>query len=670
MLSKKTFGAPKVGALLFALVLLLGTFSFANAWPDLPPTKAFISGPGLSGQVQITDSNLLTSLRLGGLEDFSKGALAAPKVRGDPYKIIRYFENGTFQMGDLSYYPAANGTASVVYFQDGPMKNGDRSPHNNQWYATIASSEQLLQQFIDTQSGANIASNTNATQAVWLARNVGAARQTIAFDATTNAPRFILPNGLRSADGKAYWAAFHSSGTTALHSFDVTNGAIRASLGLEGDWELGAVSATGKWLALKRTASETDQAAWNKTNTWKTTLALIDAATLKTTRTLSLNGNFDVDALDEARGLFLIEHLPAVKPDHYQVRVYDFGLSKLQDGALVDKRDINEVMAGYPMDAVASPDGRWLFTLYANMREGHAFVHALNLKEGYAWCIDLPSGDGSETTQQHYSLALAPDGHTIYASNALLGTIAIADMLKIGEPRVVRFTAAIDTANKIEPPMRASIVSPDGKHIFMSDGRAVWQYEVATNKVQELKRSTMPIIGLSLNNDSSALRLARADHSVSTLPLNTSNAQAVGSTSQYFQDKCPATLAVNRTFVAPIPYPEKAPYGQFWYGNEKLWTALQPDGKWLQLRYGEKVFWWSQGYVGTKEPQPKLKITAKRLDSDNPPIVLSEQATNAFHQDFGGWAMLSGVQLPEQGCWEIIGEYSGEKLAFVVNVTP
>lgn len=652
-----------------ALLIFIVASSFAQAWPELPPVKALISGPGLQGQVQITDTNLLKSLKLGALEDFSKGALAAPNVKTEPYKIIRYFEDGTFQMGDLSYYPATNNTASVVYFQDGPMKNGDRSPYNNQWYSTIASSDQLLQQFIRAQSGASNILNTPTARSVWLARNVGATHQTIAFDTATNAPRFVLPNGLRSADGSAYWAEFQAGDTTALHSFDVTNGTIRASLGLQGNWGLGAISASGKWLALKRTPSVGEQAEWNKTKAWKTTVALIDTTTRKTTRTISLNGNFDVDALNASGTvLYLIEHLPGVKPDRYQVRAFDLAPGTLRKGALVDKREIDQVMAGYPTDSIASPNGEWLFKLYVGMQEGHAFLHALNLKDGYAWYIDLPSGDGDPATLEKYSLALAPDGNTIYAGNAALGVLASANVMQIGEPRVVKFTPVAKAAEGAS--LHSALVTPDGKNVFVSDGGLLWQYDAVKNRVQELERTLTPIVALGVDATADKLLIAQADHSISTVPLKSGITQATDFSSEQNKSGCDATLATDYTFVAPFPYPESAPYGQFWHGNEKLWVALRPNGKWLQLGYGEKVFWWSQGYVGSGETEPALKVTGKRLDTNGAPIVLSEDATNAFHKDFGGWAMLTGIKVPELGCWEITAEYKGETLSFVVDVTP
>ena len=66
------------------------------------------------------------------------------------------------------------------------------------------------------------------------------------------------------------------------------------------------------------------------------------------------------------------------------------------------------------------------------------------------------------------------------------------------------------------------------------------------------------------------------------------------------------------------------------------------------------------------EPQPRLKVTGKRLDSPAPPL-LSDQANN-------GWvkpeqtAMVTGINFPTLGCWEITGRYQDDELTFVVWV--
>ncbi len=138
-------------------------------------------------------------------------------------------------------------------------------------------------------------------------------------------------------------------------------------------------------------------------------------------------------------------------------------------------------------------------------------------------------------------------------------------------------------------------------------------------------------------------------------------------------DSCPITRPQNPVFTPPPPWPPQAPYGEFWYGTEDLWTSLHPDGTWQALPrdtagYSQKVWFWKKGYNGRDEPDPKLTVTGRRLDGSAPPLVALD-ATNGYSGDFN-WAMLVGVDIPTLGCWEITGHIGGHELSFVVWVAP
>jgi len=137
---------------------------------------------------------------------------------------------------------------------------------------------------------------------------------------------------------------------------------------------------------------------------------------------------------------------------------------------------------------------------------------------------------------------------------------------------------------------------------------------------------------------------------------------------------CPVTLPTNPAFTAPEPYWPNAPWsGIFWFGTEHLWTALQNNGVWEGLPYTEqgytqKIMWWSSLYVLKDELQPALVVLGKRLDADAPPLK-SYGATNASAKDIGD-AMLTGVDFPTEGCWEVTGQYKKTGLTFVVWIAP
>ena len=115
--------------------------------------------------------------------------------------------------------------------------------------------------------------------------------------------------------------------------------------------------------------------------------------------------------------------------------------------------------------------------------------------------------------------------------------------------------------------------------------------------------------------------------------------------------------------------PSKAfPPADHWYGSERLAVVLPPDGIWRGMgpthNFRDKLFWWSAGFKPGSESN--LKVAGVRLDGDAPAATIS-RVTTAHAESLGGWTMLVMVEFPSAGCWQITGEYLGEKLTFVVE---
>lgn len=139
---------------------------------------------------------------------------------------------------------------------------------------------------------------------------------------------------------------------------------------------------------------------------------------------------------------------------------------------------------------------------------------------------------------------------------------------------------------------------------------------------------------------------------------------------------CPVTRPPSPPFVPPSPYPaEPDPYS-FWYGTGKLWTALPLDGTWQGLphytpdapEYRQKTFWWRQGYHWLSEPNPRLVIRGRRLDS--PAVFVTTCVSNGFREQDLRSFMVAGIDIPTLGCWEITGQYGDDKLSYVIWVAP
>jgi hypothetical protein len=181
------------------------------------------------------------------------------------------------------------------------------------------------------------------------------------------------------------------------------------------------------------------------------------------------------------------------------------------------------------------------------------------------------------------------------------------------------------------------------------------------------------LITLSTANCASATADYRMPTDVPVPSSLTATAQAEAAASVPPAD-CPVTLPGKATFQAPEPYSPDAPWeGIFWYGTTGLWTALYTNGVWDGLPdnpggYTQKIMWWSDRYVLRDEPQPALIVSGRRLDAESPPLKF-DGATNAFAEDIGD-AMLTGVDFPTLGCWEITGQYKKSELKFVVWIAP
>lgn len=354
--------------------------------------------------------------------------------------------------------------------------------------------------------------NTVQPEELFLVRPEGAKGSLIAYDLSTGRESFRLPAGLASTNGKHYYVATALPMSTLLQVFALPGGGLARDLLLHGRWSLSAVSHTGRWLALTRIPGRTEKEEWTRNGQWQTEIRIIDGTSGQLINELRLDGNFEVETISaDGRALFLIQHLPAVNPDHYLIRLYDVQAGALQHNPLIDKRaPIDQVMAGLAWDGIASPDGRWLLTLYLSTRRNAAFIHALNLHHRFPVCIDLPSGDGDFTRLKHYTLALAPGGAMLYAANPALGIVAEVDMRSLTVKRTVTFEPASEAAGEYEAqaPASRSVISHDGRLLYFAGRSTIWVYDTKEDTVRDPIDAGVDVVGLGLSDDGSRLYVA------------------------------------------------------------------------------------------------------------------------------------------------------------------
>jgi len=134
-----------------------------------------------------------------------------------------------------------------------------------------------------------------------------------------------------------------------------------------------------------------------------------------------------------------------------------------------------------------------------------------------------------------------------------------------------------------------------------------------------------------------------------------------GSVSASAEIACPRTVGSDS--LGP-PFPDSS----HWYGSESFAVQLPPDGTWPTTSPGAliavKLFWWSSGFKPGMESN--LTVTLRELNG-RPVNAVVSRPTSAGAKSLGGWTMLTGIDFPDAGCWEITGRYLGQELKFVVE---
>jgi hypothetical protein len=124
-----------------------------------------------------------------------------------------------------------------------------------------------------------------------------------------------------------------------------------------------------------------------------------------------LRGAYGFDALSpDGSTMYLVHNFFGRKRrGGYEVRALDLATQRLLPHPIVDPEEPDERMQGSPVSRVASPDGRWAYTLYTG---SETFLHALDTVRGRAVCVDLPHLDFLREPFQ-LRLRLSEDGGEI-----------------------------------------------------------------------------------------------------------------------------------------------------------------------------------------------------------------------------------------------------------------
>lgn len=240
------------------------------------------------------------------------------------------------------------------------------------------------------------------------------------------------------------------------------------------------VSADGSTIVLVEDRAE------NAAPATVTRFAIVERSLRSDPRIVELPGVFDFDTLSpDGSILYVAEHVPGPLAGRYQVRAIDTATGVMRDTIIVDKRNVDGEMAGWPIDQELRSDGVVL-TLYRGAE--YPFIHALHTPEAWAVCIALPTRGMDDAATTDWGVVATPDGRSTLAINATLGMIVDIDPGELSVRRVVDFepTAGRGGFRLVKfghiaagAVGRRVVATPDGSAVFAAGARGIVRIETA-----------------------------------------------------------------------------------------------------------------------------------------------------------------------------------------------
>lgn len=285
-------------------------------------------------------------------------------------------------------------------------------------------------------------------------------------------------------DWSTVFSTKSSGRNTILEARNSATGEIGSSVSIPGTLSVRVASRDGSQVALMPPLPA-GSSPWVPEPRRTTTIVLADPSEGNQPMRFELKGNFEPEAFStDGRKLYLISYVPPTAPVAYRVAQLDLTTGKTSPVSA--GKGVVETMSGTRLEQLAPPDGSFLFTLYttqppgyAEVRAAHgrpvAFVHTLNLDEGWAHCIGLPKelwgGDPADE-----AMAVSPDGRFLYVVDTARDVVAVVnmDLDNWGEMR----TETVDFAPSGRGETQAA-VAPDGT-LFVATGSEVARVDTTT----------------------------------------------------------------------------------------------------------------------------------------------------------------------------------------------
>jgi len=174
-------------------------------------------------------------------------------------------------------------------------------------------------------------------------------------------------------------------------------------------------------------------------------------------------------------------------------------------------------MAGYPLGQVRRADGS-VFTLYRGL--DHPFIHALNTREGWALCLDLPDTRASDDAAANdWGIAQSASDGAVYAANASLGLILQIDPVDYAIRRLNQVQPLAGAGIVLAkfghedsgPVGRRVVVAPDGGTIYAAGAGGILAVDATNLAARGRFEKGHPVNGLAVTVDGGTLYALLAD---------------------------------------------------------------------------------------------------------------------------------------------------------------
>lgn len=337
------------------------------------------------------------------------------------------------------------------------------------------------------------------------------------IDGATGSVLSTIPGGVPAPDWSAVYTAASRDGSTAITAIDPLSGATISTVRVRGDLAIRAVSGLGGPVALMAPSPE-GTSAWSPQGRAFTGLVVASPRDGSVER-FRLRGNFEPEAFStDGRSLYLLRYLPATAPTHYRVTSLDLSKGKVWDVYGPDKVPVQNMTSTRLVQSL-SPDASALYTLYSNQppafaagyrppvldaAQAVAFVHTLDLTNGFAMCVALPKVFGTARAQTS-AIASSPDGRQVFIVDARNGGIAVMNSRRF---RVTAFSR-VDLSPLGGGPISARI-SADGRTLLVAGRAGLLEIDAKTLATRDLIPTPGATTGLALSIDGERLYLSWA----------------------------------------------------------------------------------------------------------------------------------------------------------------